>query len=211
MRTATVLHLRDGELWYGRKPGGSLGITWLPQRADHPDAPQLVADSVELGLDTDAADEELSDRLRAYFNCRDARALIPVTVEREATPAEVEAVQRVFDQVGRRAAVSANYGRHSAFHPDWVVLIEVELSVFVAGFVGKAGADAWDALRAFVERLYEERRRTGHQKGSIMFDEGRRRVFLTDALPPEAYRALAEIGEAGEYFWDTAKRVWYKL
>lgn len=209
--SATVMHLRDGELWYAKKPDGAVAITWLPQRAHHPDAPELVTDSVREGIDSDGDDAALSERLRTYFEKRDPRRLVPVTIEQEASIAELEAVQRVFDDAGMPAAVSANYGRHSLSHPDWIVIAEVQLGVFVAGFVGKAGADAWDALRAFVGRLYEERRRLGHDKGSLMFDEGRRRVVISDALPPEAYPALADLGDAGEYRWDHDARAWRKL
>ena len=128
-----------------------------------------------------------------------------VLIEQEASPLEVETVQRVLDDSGMPAVVSASYGRHSLFHPDWIVLIEVPLGAFVTGLAAKAGAECWDALRAFVERLYEERRAVGHAKGAIQIDEGRRRVFLHDELPLAAYPALAELTQEGEYFWDRDK------
>src|SRR5439155_27343560 len=91
--------------------------------------------------------------LRTHFEGRDGRQLVTVLIEQEASPLEVETVQRVLDDSGMPAVVSASYGRHSLFHPDWIVLIEVPLGAFVTGLAAKAGAECWDALRAFVERL----------------------------------------------------------
>jgi len=87
----------------------------------------------------------------------------------------------------------------------------VPLGAFATGLAAKAGADTWDALRTFVERLCAERRAVGHAKGSVQIDEGPRRIMLHDAIPPAAYPALADLSEEGEYFWDRETEAWRKL
>lgn len=211
VQKAHTIHARDGEVWYALNSGGTWVVTWYPHRADHPDAPKLVTDAEREGIDVSGGEDAVGDRLRTHFEARDTRQLVTVIIEQEASPLEVEAVQRVFDDSGTPAVVSASYGRYSLFHPDWIVLIEVPLGAFVTGLAAKAGSDTWDALRAFVERLYKERRAIGHTKGSIQIDEGRRRVFLHDEIPPAGYPALAELSDEGEYFWDREKQTWRKL
>jgi len=39
-----VIHIEDGEIWYAGTAPGVWGITWFPNRSDHPDAPELVTD-----------------------------------------------------------------------------------------------------------------------------------------------------------------------
>jgi hypothetical protein len=173
--------------------------------------PKLVTNADREGVDVSGGEDAVGDRLRTHFEGRDTRQLVTVIIEQEASPLEVETVQRVVDDSGTPAVVSASYGRYTLFHPDWIVLIEVPLGAFVTGLAAKAGADTWDALMAFVERPYKERRAVGHAKGSIQFDEGRRRIFVHDKLPPSAYPALAELSDEGEYSWDEAKGVWRKL
>jgi hypothetical protein len=209
--SAHVLHARDGEIWYAASGSDSWAVTWYPHRSDHPDAPVLVTSSDGEGIDGGGGENVVGERLRAHFEGRDTRQLVTVIIEQEASPLEVETVQRVFDDLGAPAIVSASYGRYSAFHPDWIVLVEVPLGAFVTGLAAKAGADTWDALRRFIERLYEERRAVGLSKGSVQIDEGRRRVFLHDEIPAHAYPALAELSDEGEYFWDREQQTWRKL
>lgn len=207
----TTLHLRDGEVWYAPRPDGSLGITWYPFRADHPDAPQLVTDSNHEGIDPSGSGEAVAERLRTHFNGRDPRELVVVHLEREASAAEVEAVQRVFDELGTPAIVSPSIGRYSLVHPDWVLVIKAAAGVFTAGVLGKAGANAWDGLEVTIRRLYEERRRLGNANGRIELDEGERQIFFTEDVPIEAYRELADLPEEDTYHWDASNRRWRQL
>lgn len=115
-------------------------VSWYPHRSDHPDAPKLVTDAEREGVDVSGSEEAVGDRLRTYFEGRDNRQFVTVIIEQEAPPLEVETVQRVFDDSGTPAIVSASYGRYSLFHPDWIVLIEVPLGAFVTDLAAKAGA-----------------------------------------------------------------------
>lgn len=211
VKKAHTIHVRDGELWYALDDAGRWVVSWYPHRSDHPDAPKLLTDAEREGIDISGSEEAVGDRLRTHFEGRDTRQLVTVIIEQEASPLEVETVQRVFDDSGAPAIVSASYGRYSLFHPDWIVLIEVSLGAFATGLAAKAGADTWDALRSFVELLYEQRRAVGHTKGSVQIDEGRRRIMLNDEIPPAAYPALADLSEEGEYFWDREMKAWRKL
>lgn len=211
VRTARVHYLSEGELWFAEREAGVWAVSWYPFRSDHPDAPVLVTDSKREGIDGGGGVEELGKRLEAYFTGRDKRQMTPVTIEREATPEEIKAVQSVFDEAGMPAMVSANYGRHSAVHPDWLVVIEYPLVAFVSGLAAKAAADSWDSLRRFIERLYEVRRLHGYARGWVQIDEGSRRIALSDLLPPEAFPQLAELDETGEYWWDDAEATWRRL
>lgn len=211
VKKAHTIHARAGEIWYAQNNAGAWVVSWYPHRSDHPDAPKLLTDAEREGVDVGGSEGAIGDRLRTHFEARDTRQLVTVIIEQEASPVEVETVQRVFDESGTPAVVSASYGRYSLIHPDWVVLIEVPLGAFATGLAAKAGADTWDALRAFIERLYEERRAVGHRKGSVQIDEGSRRVMLHDEIPPAAYPALAELSDEGEYFWDRELEAWRKL
>jgi hypothetical protein len=208
---AHVLHTQQGEIWYASTQEGRWAITWFPYRSDHPDAPELVTDSLREGIDGSGTEEDVSERLREYFESRDDRALVYVAIEREASPDEVAAVQRVFDEAGTPAVVSPSYGRYSVFHPDWLVIVEWSALAFASGLAAKAGGDTWDALRDFVTRLHRERRALGHEQGSVEIDEGSRQIFLHDALPREAYQALAQLPEEGTYHWDVKSGGWRKL
>jgi len=106
--------------------------------------------------------------------------------------------------------ISASYGPYSAEHTTWIVVIVAPLTAFASGLAAKAGADTWNALKGFVARIYEERRKLGNQHGTIELDEGHGRIGLNDSLPDEAYEALAELDEEGLYFWTISQRAWRK-
>jgi hypothetical protein len=83
--------------------------------------------------------------------------------------------------------------RRSALHADllpWAMLIKAPLTAFLTALAAKAASDAWDALKAFVAKVYAERRRPGRNDGAIQFEDERRTVILTDRLPDEAYQLL---------------------
>jgi hypothetical protein len=90
------------------------------------------------------------------------------------------------------------------------MVIKAPLTAFLMALAGKAGSDAWDALRAFVAKVYAERRRPGRDEGAIRFEDERRTVILTDRLPDAGYQQLAEGGlpETGYFVWDDETSSW---
>jgi hypothetical protein len=207
-RSVCVHHLTDGELWFAHRSDDVWAISWYPYRSDHPDAPYLVTDTAREKVDATGDADTVGERLTEHFSGRDPRSLFSVTIEQEASREELQTVQRVFDNAGVPAIVSANYGRHSAIHTSWVVIIS---GAFISGFVAKGGADAFDTMREFIQNLYRERRSLGYQEGGVQLDEGRRRIELNETVPLEAYRALAELGDEGLYHWDRNAREWRRL
>jgi hypothetical protein len=90
------------------------------------------------------------------------------------------------------------------------MLIKAPLIAFLTALATKAGSDAWDALSAFVAKVYAERRRPGREDGAIRFEDDRRTVILTDRLPDAGYQQLAGGGlpEDGYFVWDEATSSW---
>ena len=123
---------------------------------------------------------------------------------------EIDALRRLFDEAGMPAIVHANYSRRSADPLPWVMIVKAPLMAFVLALAGKAGGDAWEALRSAINRIYEVRRRADRPDGAIILDEGGRRVVLTTDLPDEAGRSLiaGELPTTGYVVWDPEAEVW---
>ena len=136
---------------------------------------------------------------------------VRVSLEREATRAEVEAVERAFRAAGLPADVDAGIGRKSDVD-SWLVHVAVAapLTVFLSALAAAAGQDAWAGLKALVRRVYEARPRARSRPGAIWLDAERLTVILTDELPDEAYRALeaGELAARGYYVWDPERGAW---
>ena len=200
--------LRDGDLWFAEIEPGRWAISFYPHRPDHPDAPHLVTDSEREGIDGADGVDAVGKRLDAHFEGRDGRDLVSVLIEAEASQAEVDLVQRVFDEAGAPAIVRAGYGRNSADQLPWIILVTAPLAALVTGFLGKAGADGWDALRDLVVRIYQERRALGGRDGAIQVDEGERQIILTENITDAGYRAITSLPPGGYYVWDAARGEW---
>lgn len=202
--------LRDGDLWFTEVEPDRWAISFYPHRPDHPDAPRLVTDSAREGIDGSGGADAVGERLAAHFQGRDSRELVSVLIEMEATAAEVEAVRRAFDEAGAPAIVRAGYGRNSAEQLPWVILLSAPLAALVTGFLSKAGADGWDALKNLVQRIYKERRALGGRDGAIQVDEGDRQIILTENITDEGYRAIASLPPGGYYVWDETRGGWQR-
>jgi hypothetical protein len=123
-------------------------------------------------------------------------------------PPDVEAARRAALNYDESAEVIATYAT-KAVEPVLVLLLFIGAQ-FGSGFFGKAGEDAWDALRGLVGRL-----RTDLQTQSQMViedDEGLQ-LILGPATPAEALADLpADIreaaGELGMLIWDEEAGAW---
>jgi hypothetical protein len=202
--------LRDGEVW-ARETGPQFWtISWYPHRHDHPDWPGHTTDSSLEAIPAGEGTDAVLAWARERFDRRDARDLIIAHLEAEASDEDLRAIERVFDEAGTPAIVHASIERRSVGDLPWAILITAPLAAFLAGLGAAAGNDAWRALKAFVHRVYEVRRRPDRADGAIRVDDGARTVILSEAMPDEAYERLAagELSETGYYVWDTDRGCW---
>jgi hypothetical protein len=92
------------------------------------------------------------------------------------------------------------------------MVIKAPLIAFFTALATRAGSDSWDALRAFVAKVYAERRRPGRDEGAIQLEDedGARTVILTDRVPDAGYEQLVggELPETGYFLWDDETSSW---
>jgi hypothetical protein len=202
--------LREGEIWANESEPGLWVMSWYPHRKDHPDYPGSTTDSAHESIPTEGGADTVLEWARKRFETNDPRIIAEVSVEAGAPEDEVEALQSLFDEAGAPAVVKPEVARRSADLLPWAMVIKAPLIAFLAAIATKAGSDAWDALRAFVAKVYAERRRPGRGEGAIRFDDDQRTVILTDRLPDAAYQQLAggELPQAGYFVWDDATSTW---
>ena len=130
-------------------------------------------------------------------------------VMHEAFPAaDVEAVRRLAHEHDENAEVSANYVTKAI---DPVMLIMVAGSLVATGFFTRAGEDAYEGLKRFVQRL---RRDVSADTQVVLDDEDLGlQLILGPATPAEALLELPDdlreaAGEAGELYWDGEEGCW---
>jgi hypothetical protein len=134
-----------------------------------------------------------------------------VSIDREASEEEVDAVDAAFREAGLDAEVRASYGRKSLDLLPWIVLIALPLKGFLDAFGREAGQDAYAALKRLVTRIREGRR---GNKGTIVVQsrESSTTLVLGDDLPDEAYAALFELDpkeyEGAYLLWDEDRGEW---
>ena len=129
----------------------------------------------------------------ATFTERDDRVLATVMIEDNAAPDEARSIQRLFDDAGAPAVVTASIARRSAGSLPWLVMIEVPLVAFVTGLTTAAGADGWKALKSLVTHVFQERRRVTGRGGSIQLDDGARTVILLPEVSDEVFVKLPKV------------------
>jgi len=148
---------------------------------------------------------------------------LDVVVEREAPPEEIQALEELFRGAGVRAEVRADYWRLSALDLPYAVYVLAPLTwialKFLGGAAGAAGTDAWEAFRdggwLGLQRFVQEvGRARGEREGSIVVrDPEGPDVALSDRLPEEAFRALAELDwrelPNGQLFWSQERCDWH--
>lgn len=207
-----VLYLREGEVRANESAPGFWVVSWYPYRADHPDYPGSTIDSAHESIPTEGGADAVLEWARERFEKSDPRVIAEVLVEEGAPEDELAALQALFDEAGAPAVVKAAIARRSADLLPWAMLIKAPLTAFLTALAAKAGSDAWDALRAFVAKVYAERRRSGRPEGAIQFEDedGQRTVILTDGVPDAGYEQLAEgeLPETGYFVWDEDTSSW---
>jgi len=209
--TAVSAHhfsLRDGDLWFAQMSEGLWAVSFYPHRADHPDAPAVVTDTASEGIDGSGEADAVGTRLGAYFNGRDERELLEVLVEAGAPDEDVRKLSEALDALGHPAVVRPVIERRSAGELPWIVAITLPAGAFVTGFFGKAGADAWDVVKNFVEQIYAARRSTGAHDGTLKIREGERELILDPSITREGCEALDELPPGGYYVWDSESGRW---
>lgn len=107
-------------------------------------------------------------------------------------PSDVEAVRRAALEYDESAEVSATYAT-KAVEAVLVLLLFIGAQ-FGSGFFGKAGEDAWDALKGFVERLRTDLKTKSQM---VIEDDQGLQLILGPATPAEALADLpGDIREA---------------
>lgn len=141
-----------------------------------------------------------------------------VVLDSLASDSEVRAVEEVLHDAGIDAKVDANWTKPSdvgngAF---WMVMLilGVSASHFLQGFAQKAGGDAWVALKSFVGRLREARRKsTMGPSGWVQLTDSEGTVILIGDEAEQAYRELLELDldrrQGWMLLWDDEAREWY--
>jgi len=135
-----------------------------------------------------------------------AEQTIEVVIERDAL-AEVSSLEQVFAAFGVPAEIQADLEKRSVGAVPWVIYITAPVQAFLLRLATNAADDAWKALRDFVHRVSEERRRARQSHGSIVLqDINGLTLVLSDTIPDEALRELVEkrLAEAadGYFVWD---------
>jgi hypothetical protein len=210
--TVTVLHLRDGDVEVWESVPGRWVVSFLPYRRDHPDAPGVTLDSEHHQLPTEGGREAIVEWAGTHFSERDPRELPEVVIESEASEDDVRAVERLFDEAGVPAIVSASLHSRSVSTLPWAMIVTFPLTAFLTAFAGAAGADAWRGLKSFVALVFETRRDPGRPDGAIRWEDERRTVILTDRIPDDGFRQLTsgDLPASGYFVWDEEQEAWRK-
>lgn len=135
-------------------------------------------------------------------------ASFEISMDEEASPAEVEAVAAVFGEAGFDGPVSADIGRRSLGDLPFVIYVGAVPTAFLTAFAGAAGKDAYTALKEFVGKIRAARR--GRDGTVVVQDRGDREdstvLVLSADLPDEAFAALGDLdleAAKGAYLvWD---------
>lgn len=145
---------------------------------------------------------------------------IDVMLETECTDADITAVTQVFETAGIPADISAVYARRSAGPLPWVIIIGGGyiawefLKSAVQGAGDEAGRDGWRALMRLVTALYEARKDSRAEQGTVSIEPSEvQEILLPPDLPEEAYRKLWEIEEphasmSGQLRWNDETQAW---
>jgi hypothetical protein len=123
-----------------------------------------------------------------------SRALVQASIEL-GTQAEVEEVQRVFNELNLEAQVksfSGVYGIEVSI--PWAVILTVPLVPFFNSFMSKAGEDGYLLFKKLIGRLYRSGKRSEIRADLSLNDpEADITIVLRPDLPDAAYAKLIDI------------------
>jgi len=134
-----------------------------------------------------------------------------VSIDRDASDEEIEAVEAAFREAGFDVEVQASYGRKALETLPWIVFITAPITAFLTGFAAAAGKDAWEAVKAFVVEIKAAR---GGGKGEIVVRAPNgANLVIGDDLPDEAFVRLAELNlddypDDAYFVWNDERREW---
>lgn len=134
-----------------------------------------------------------------------------VSIDRDASDEEIEAVETAFREAGFDVEVQASYGRKALETLPWIVFITAPITAFLTGFAAAAGKDAWEAVKAFVVKIKAAR---GGGKGEIVVRAPNgANLVISDNLPDEAFVGLAELNlddypDDAYFVWHDERREW---
>ncbi|HST70380.1 MAG TPA: hypothetical protein VLI94_12075 [Solirubrobacterales bacterium] len=141
---------------------------------------------------------------------------VEVSMDVEASAAEVEAVAEIFRREGFDGPISADVERRSLGEIPFVIYVSISVTAFLTAFAAAAGKDAYDNLKRFIRDIRSAR--DGHD-GSIVVEDREDHqdstvLVLSADLPDEAFEALRALDlEAmkGAYLvWDRdGDKGWY--
>jgi hypothetical protein len=139
-----------------------------------------------------------------------------ISMDEEASPAEVEAVAAVFTEAGFDGPVSADVGRRSLGDLPFVIYVGAVPTAFLSAFAGAAGKDAYSALKDFIAKISAARR---GRDGTVVVQDREDRedstvLVLSADLPGEAFVAIGDLdldALKGAYLvWDRdGDKGWY--
>lgn len=121
-----------------------------------------------------------------------------VLIDRPAAEGEVEAVTKVFDDLGLGVTVEAGYEVRGAGDYPWIVAVGLASGTTIAIFLKKvaelAAEDAYVALKRWVKAVADSRRPFRSTSGRIELKDDRiSALILHEDLPDDAFEALADM------------------
>jgi hypothetical protein len=136
-----------------------------------------------------------------------------VTIDRGASPSELEGVAAAFRAVGIEPAVRAGYVQLSEL-PPWMVMAFLPITAFLTALGAEAGKDAYRRIKDLVQRVRDARAESKQPPGNFILEdtETKVQVVLGLGLIDEAYEALIRLDlhslAPGPVFYDRTRGQW---
>jgi hypothetical protein len=148
---------------------------------------------------------------------------VVVQLDQDATLQEVEEVEEAVRSSGLVGEVRVQPAQELGPPPEeqigngifWTVVVAavgMPLSAFITGLAGKAGGEAYEALRSFVAKLRAGRRSSSAPDGWVEFEDSEGTRLMIGEPAEEAFdklRQMALEARRGERLrWDEYTREW---
>lgn len=121
-----------------------------------------------------------------------ATLLVEITVDRDATDAERQALRSTCEAFGLKVADEFEYFRKSLGDLPWMVILALPVMPFFTTFSTELAKDAYGGLKAFIKSVRAARTEHSGSRGSIFLvdAETRLRIEIHDELSDDALRQL---------------------